>query len=88
MTHSWSHSRKVGKAGFQPRQGIQCALNHNTAKVKFNNTVLFLPLSSILASIVFFSLAGDKKSLFEPKLIYGKKKKKNSGANEAHVFST
>ena len=26
--------------------------------------------------MVFFYLAGDKKSLFEPKLIYGKKKKK------------
>ena len=25
--------------------------------------------------MVFFYLAGDKKSLFEPKLIYGKKKK-------------
>ena len=76
----------MGKAGFQPRQGIQCALNYNIAKVKFNNTVLFLPLSSILASIVFFYLTGDKKSLFEPKLIYGKKK--NSEANEAHVCST
>ena len=77
----------MGKAGFQPRQGIQCALNYNIAKVKFNDTVLFLPLSSILASIVFFYLTGDKKSLFEPKLIYGKKKK-NSEANEAHVCST
>lgn len=38
-------------------------LTNNTAKVKFNNTVLFLPLSSILASKVFFYLAGDKKSL-------------------------
>ena len=78
----------MGKAGFQTRQGILCARNHNTAKVKFNNTVLFLPLSSILASMVFFYLAGDKKSLFEPKLIYGKKKKKkNSGASEAQIFS-
>lgn len=50
---------------------------------------MFLPLSSILASMVFFYLAGDKKSLFEPKLIYGKKKKKknNSGASEAQIFS-
>ena len=87
MTHSWSHSRKVGKAGFQTRQGILCARNHNTAKVKFNNTVLFLPLSSILESMVFIYLAGDKKSLFEPKLIYVKKKKKNSGASEAQIFS-
>ena len=38
--------------------------------------------------MVFFYLAGDKKSLFEPKLIYGKKKKKtNSGASEAQIFS-
>lgn len=46
-----------------------CALNHTT-NVEFNNTVLVLPLSSILSSIVFFYLAGDKTSVSEPELIY------------------
>lgn len=51
-----------------------CALNHNTTNVEFNNTVLFLPLFSILSSIVFFYLDGDKKSVSEPELIYDLKK--------------